>query len=196
MRDGVSYVNLHRPSQRGRCGSSGFLPHPPEPEQSLAVVRDRRGEGDDPAAARGLPDTLRTGRLDAPMLAPAEPRWARLRSGLEPGVNLRDRFRGALIGGAIGDAMGRANEGVRPSEARKRQIQDYQPWHGWRSGPKGTITDDTQMTMWLAEAILGASHEPRERAEGQRGAGAGEQGRRGQGEGKRTVRGARGEASS
>jgi hypothetical protein len=28
--------------------------------------------------------------------------------------------------------MGRANEGVRPSEARKRQIRDYQPWHGWR----------------------------------------------------------------
>ena len=129
----------------------------PEPEQSLAVVTDRRGECDDPAAASGLLHTLRAGRLDATMLAPAEPRWARLRFAAAPGLDLRDRFRGALIGGAIGDAMGRANEGVRPSEARKRQIRDYQPWHGWRSGPKGTITDDTQMTMWLAESLLAAA---------------------------------------
>jgi hypothetical protein len=48
MRDVVSYVNLLQPSQRGRCGSSGFLPHPPEPEPSLAVVTDRRGEREDP----------------------------------------------------------------------------------------------------------------------------------------------------
>ena len=41
MGDVVSYVDLHRASQRGRCGSSGFLPHPPEPEQSLAVMTDR-----------------------------------------------------------------------------------------------------------------------------------------------------------
>jgi ADP-ribosylglycohydrolase len=62
MRDVVSYVDLHRPSQRGGCGSSGFLPHPPEPEEGLAVVTDRRGEADDPTAARGLPHTLRAGR--------------------------------------------------------------------------------------------------------------------------------------
>jgi ADP-ribosylglycohydrolase len=62
-----------------------------------------------------------------------------------------------LIGGAIGDAMGRPNEGVWPSEARERQILAYQPWPGWRSGPKGAITDDTQMTMWLAESILASA---------------------------------------
>jgi len=132
MGNGAAFVDLHRPSQRGRCGSRGVLPHPPAPEQSLAVVTDRRGECDDPAAASGLLYTLRAGRLDAPMLAPAEPRWAQLRFAAAPGLNLRDRFRGALIGGAIGDAMGRANEGVRPSEARKRQIRDYQAWHGRR----------------------------------------------------------------
>jgi ADP-ribosylglycohydrolase len=71
-----------------------------------------------------------------------------------PHVGLRHRFRAALIGGAIGDAMGRVNEGVWPSEARERRIRDYQPWHGWRSGPKGTSTDDTQMSMWLTESIL------------------------------------------
>lgn len=100
--------------------------------------------------------------LDAPILPREDPRWGRLRSGLDPGVNLRDRFRGALIGGAIGDAMGRANEGVWPSEARARRVREYRPWHGYRCGPKGTITDDTQMTMWLAESILASA----ERAEG------------------------------
>jgi ADP-ribosyl-[dinitrogen reductase] hydrolase len=73
-----------------------------------------------------------------------------------PGIDLRDRFRGALVGGAIGDAMGRPNEGIWPSEARARQIREYQPWRGYRSGPKGTITDDSQMTMWLAEVLLAA----------------------------------------
>ncbi len=53
--------------------------------------------------------------------------------------------------------MGRANEGVWPSEARERRVRDYLPWRGYRSGPRGTITDDTQMTMWLAEAILAAA---------------------------------------
>jgi hypothetical protein len=95
-------------------------------------------------------------RLEAPMLAPAEPGWAPLRFAAAPDPDLRDRFRGALIGGA----MGRANEGAWPSEAGEPQIRNYQPWHGWRSGPKGTIIDNTQMTMWLADAILGASHKP------------------------------------
>ena len=140
MGNGAAFVDLHRPSQRGRCGSRGVLPHPPAPEQSLAVVTDRRGECDDPAAASGLLYTLRAGRLDAPMLAPAEPRWAQLRFAAAPGLNLRDRFRGALIGGAIGDAMGRANEGVRPSEARKRRIRDYQAWHGRRRRSSGRAT--------------------------------------------------------
>ncbi len=123
----------------------------------MAVVTDCRGERGDPAAANGLLHTRRAGRLDPPMLAPAEPRWAQLLFAVAPGLDLRDRFRGVLIGGVIGDAMGRANEGGRPSEVGERQIRNYQPWHGWRSGPKGTITDDTQMTMWLAESILDAA---------------------------------------
>lgn len=53
--------------------------------------------------------------------------------------------------------MGRANEGVSASEVRAQRIRNYQPWAGWRGGPKGTITDDTQMTMWLAESIFGAA---------------------------------------
>ncbi len=50
--------------------------------------------------------------------------------------------------------MGRASEGVWVRQARERRIREYQTWHGWRNGPKGTITDDTQMTMWLSKSIL------------------------------------------
>jgi ADP-ribosylglycohydrolase len=57
---------------------------------------------------------------------------------------LRDRYRGCLIGGAIGDALGRPGEGLR----------DFHPWGGWQSGPTGTITDDTQLTMEVASTYL------------------------------------------
>jgi len=95
--------------------------------------------------------------LDTPVLSPTDPRWGRLWSVPPPDFDIGDRFRGALIGGAVGDAMGWPNEGVFGSEARTRKVRAYQPWHGWRSGPKGTITDDTQMTMWLAKSILASA---------------------------------------
>jgi hypothetical protein len=41
--------------------------------------------------------------------------------------------------------------------ARAKRVREYRPWRGWKGAPKGTITDDTQMTMWLAEAILAAA---------------------------------------
>jgi len=106
--------------------------------------------------------------LDAPILDPNDTRWDRLRSVCPADLDLRDRFRGAMIGGAIGDALGRPNEGCPTEVAREQKIRAYQPWHGWISGPKGTITDDTQMTMWLAESIL-ASAERAAGAGGQRG---------------------------
>ncbi len=45
--------------------------------------------------------------LDPPILPRDDPGWARLRFGVDRSVSLRDRHRGALIGRAIGDAMGR-----------------------------------------------------------------------------------------
>ena len=47
----------------------------------------------------------RTGSA-VPVLPQEDPRWERLRSGVDPGVNLRDRYRGALIGEPMGDALG------------------------------------------------------------------------------------------
>jgi hypothetical protein len=64
--------------------------------------------------------TIKANGLDAPTLGADDPRWTRLQFEAEQARGLHDRFRGALIGGVIGDAMGRANEGVRTSEARGR----------------------------------------------------------------------------
>lgn len=66
--------------------------------------------------------------------------------------HVRDKIRGAIICGAIGDAMGRQVESLTPG-AYSPAVW-YRPWSGWQSGPIGTITDDTQMTMWLAESLL------------------------------------------
>jgi uncharacterized protein YcfJ len=55
---------------------------------------------------------MRCTELDASVLPREDPRWVRLRSGVDWTVNLRDRFCGALIGGAIGNAIGQGNERV------------------------------------------------------------------------------------
>lgn len=72
------------------------------------------------------------------------------------GVDYADRYRGCLIGGAIGDALGRPVEGRPIEDVRRRfgELRDFVPWHGWKGGPKGTITDDTQLTMCVAETLL------------------------------------------
>lgn len=73
---------------------------------------------------------------------------------------LIDRYRGCLLWGAVGDALGRAVETVPPSVVRARYGPDgptrYQPWRGWTSGPVGTITDDTQLTMEVARRMIQA----------------------------------------
>ncbi len=67
-----------------------------------------------------------------------------------------DYFRGCLVGGAIGDALGYPVEFMSYSQIQQRYgsegIQDLQ------LGPKGVaeISDDTQMTLFTAEGILRA----------------------------------------
>lgn len=68
---------------------------------------------------------------------------------------LRDKIRGAILCGAIGDAMGRQVESLNPGTYPPATW--YSPWSGWKSGPIGTITDDTQMTWWLADSLLAHS---------------------------------------
>jgi ADP-ribosylglycohydrolase len=70
---------------------------------------------------------------------------------------LLDRFRGAMLGVAIGDALGRPGEGRSFEQTVHRfggPLRAYKPWRGWKSGPVGTVTDDTQMTMCIATSIV------------------------------------------
>jgi ADP-ribosylglycohydrolase len=71
---------------------------------------------------------------------------------------LRDLYCGALLWGAVGDALARPVEGSAPAAIRaqfgEQGLTDYVPWHGWTDGPRGTITDDTQLTMEVARNLL------------------------------------------
>lgn len=64
------------------------------------------------------------------------------------------RFKGCLIGGAVGDALGAPVEFMSLAEIRRKfgpeGITGYSPAYG----RIGAITDDTQMTLWTAEGLL------------------------------------------
>jgi ADP-ribosylglycohydrolase len=75
-------------------------------------------------------------------------------------VDLRDRFRGCLVGLAVGDALGHPTEFISSVSRIKakygeRGIVDYD-----RAGPHppGTFTDDTQMTIAVARALALKGH--------------------------------------
>lgn len=68
-------------------------------------------------------------------------------------MDKRDKFRGCLIGGAVGDALGYAVEFCSEREIFAKYgesgISEYE-----LSGGKVIISDDTQMTMFTATALL------------------------------------------
>lgn len=68
--------------------------------------------------------------------------------------DLRSRFRGCLLGGAAGDALGSAIEFHSRTEIVKRfgagGIRNYVPAYGLPCA----ITDDTQMTLFTAEGLI------------------------------------------
>ena len=67
---------------------------------------------------------------------------------------IKDRFSGCIIGGAVGDALGAPVEFMSRNEILNKfgamGITSYAPAYG----SIGTITDDTQMTMFTAEGLL------------------------------------------
>lgn len=65
---------------------------------------------------------------------------------------LRDRFRGCLVGLAIGDALGAAVEFMEEDRVRARygRLIDY----GGRPGRKGQYTDDTAMALCIARSLV------------------------------------------
>jgi ADP-ribosylglycohydrolase len=99
-------------------------------------------------------DSLR--RISNVSLTP--PTWGRERTQLHwvAGLDYLSRFRGALLGGAIGDALGRPAEGRSAAEVERRfgRLTEFQRWRGWTGGPVGTVTDDTQLTMLVADSLL------------------------------------------
>lgn len=67
----------------------------------------------------------------------------------------RDRVRGALLGGAVGDALGWPVEFLRLDDIRARFGPAGVTGLPGRSGPEGDqVTDDTQMTLFTAEGLL------------------------------------------
>lgn len=68
-------------------------------------------------------------------------------------MDKRDRFRGCMIGGAVGDALGYAVEFMSEKQIFEKYgeggITEYEP-----RGEKAVISDDTQMTMFTATALL------------------------------------------
>jgi ADP-ribosylglycohydrolase len=75
-------------------------------------------------------------------------------------TTLRDRYRGCLLGGAVGDALGAGIEFLSLAEIRHSHgpagVTGYVPAYG-RSG---AITDDTQMTLFTAEGLLRDQQQP------------------------------------
>ena len=67
-----------------------------------------------------------------------------------------DHFAGCLLGGAVGDALGASVEFLSMHQIKERYgeqgITDFDECYG----RKGTITDDTQMTLFTAEGLLRA----------------------------------------
>lgn len=82
-------------------------------------------------------------------------------------ISTEQRVLGCLLGGAVGDALGAPVEFLSLTQIREcfgpDGILDYAPAYGGI----GTITDDTQMTLWTAEGLL--RHEAEEREDSSRG---------------------------
>ena len=69
----------------------------------------------------------------------------------EPG-SLRDRFRGVLLGLAIGDALGAPLEFQEPRDPTHYVTEMI--GGGWLQLPPGVWTDDTQMTLCIVDSLL------------------------------------------
>lgn len=111
-------------------------------------------------AELGVYDTLSGNEDDEPVAnsnateefeTPAPAAW---RSKRQQTRTVQGRFLGCLLGGAVGDALGAPVELMKRAEILRRfgpkGITQYAPAYGGL----GTITDDTQMTLFTAEGLI------------------------------------------
>jgi ADP-ribosylglycohydrolase len=73
---------------------------------------------------------------------------------MDPAVTTRARFRGCLVGGAVGDALGAAVEFESLASIRRRYGPEGIAEFDEAYGRRGAITDDTQMTLFTADGLL------------------------------------------
>ena len=71
----------------------------------------------------------------------------------------RDRVRGAIVGAAIGDALGMPAEGFHPRSIKKyygkiREFRNPNPEKSFHKLRKGQWTDDTQLMLAIGESIV------------------------------------------
>ena len=71
-------------------------------------------------------------------------------------MDRQDRFRGILLGTAVGDALGLPAEGL--SRQRIRRLFPGR-WRHRFAGHAGMISDDTEHTLFVAQSLL-ASPDP------------------------------------
>lgn len=85
--------------------------------------------------------------------ADGSPKWRRSLAGLV--IDLRDRFLGCLVGGAVGDALGAPYEGLWSHSIPDEEglLAEFGEYEGY---PRGQYSDDTQLTVATVEAIVGA----------------------------------------
>ena len=74
----------------------------------------------------------------------------------QPAPHLKRRYRGCLLGGAVGDALGAPVEFMSLAEIRAQFGRPGITEYTTAFDRKGAITDDTQMTLFTAEGLLRA----------------------------------------
>ncbi|SDK85562.1 ADP-ribosylglycohydrolase [Nonomuraea maritima] len=68
-------------------------------------------------------------------------------------MDVQERVRGCLLGGAIGDALGAPIEFQSLADILREHRGSIQGYVATWRGAKGLVTDDTQMTLFTAEAL-------------------------------------------
>lgn len=137
---GVVYVHC-----RGGCGRTGVIigaylvRHGALPAQALERVRELTRA----LWTKPCPET--------PAQIAMIESWSEEDTG-----DLRDRVRGCLLGGALGDALGAPVEFLSLGEIRRRYGENGIGEFDTAYGRRGAITDDTQMTLFTAEGLLRA----------------------------------------